>query len=147
MRIVAGLLLTAVILSTVAAIVGTGRITLSLVVSGLAMWSFVPVLQLLTGLVLVGFRRDALERYFATGYIWHLSLLAIGVFFLLWPSPPEFLVAAIIVPFALTARALRSVAPPGRVALHQAITLALLIGYVAWAIGGWARIAGLVRGA
>lgn len=147
------MMITAVVLGTVTAVMGTGRVTLSLVASGTVMWAFVPTLQLLTGLLLIGAsgtHAPSLRGYFETGRPWLLWLLALGLVFLVAPDPgPYFLplIATIVVPFVLTARALRRIAPRRAVLLHQAVTVGLLLGYIGWAIGGWARVVGLLRGA
>ena len=145
MEIAARIALTAVVLGTVTSIVGTGRVTLSLVLSGTAMWSFVPLLQLLTGTFFIcGPNASALREYFATGRAWLVWYLALAFVFLAWPDPGLFilpLVATLIIPAALTVRALRRLATWRNVLLHQAATLALVVCYVAWAIGGWDRLA------
>lgn len=136
--------LTACALGTVTGVMGTGRVTLSLVASGTLMWSFVPILQLLTGIVFIsGPNATALRAYFATGRPWLFWYLALGMVFLFWPDPGLMmlpLVLTAVIPVALTVRALRKLAPWRAVMLHQAATLALMVTYIAWAIGGWIRL-------
>jgi hypothetical protein len=143
-EIAARMALTAVILGTVTAIMGTGRVTLSLVLSGAVMWSFVPVLQLLTGVLFItGRNASAVRAYFATGRFWLLWMLAIGTVLLMKPDPGfaiAWMVATLVVPAALTIRALGRLVPWRRVLLHQLVTFAILVSYVAWAIGGWVRL-------
>ena len=144
------MILTAVVLATVTAIMGTGRVTASLIVSGAAMWSFVPLLQLLTGVLFIGgLHAPALRAYFETGRSWLLWMLALGTVLLFWPDPGFLmapLVATCIVPLVLTARGLRRLAPWRAVLLHQAATMTLMVSYIAWAIGGWTRLVDEVFG-
>lgn len=148
--------LTALVIGTAAAVLGAGRVTVPLVLSTTLMWSWVPVLQLLTGLLLAGRgprRAEAMADYFATGRYWLLWILAFAAVLLLSPQPFAIFLYALstaVVAVALTARALvrwrRQWAGDAgraawmRVAVHQAITHALVIGYFAWAVALWPRI-------
>lgn len=148
---------TAVLIGTATAVLGTGRVTLPLVASGALCWSFVPVLQLLTGLLFVrgarGSRTRALARYFAADTYWSTWILAYAAVLLLVPQPGRFamyLMATAVLPLLLTARALVHVrrnacgdSPQGAsriVAAHQALTILLFLGYVMWASALWPRI-------
>jgi hypothetical protein len=149
-QILERLILTSAVLGTMGAVVTTGRVTLALVVGTAVVWSFVPVLQLLTGLLLVrdaGARRaEALARYFATDRYWSTWALGFASVLLLAPEPGAivlWLAVTALAPLALTARALvrlrcdlfgdRSGDACWRVAVHQAITVGLIAAYAIWA--------------
>lgn len=152
------MVLTALVLGTAAAVAGTGRVTLSLVVSTTICWSFVPILQLLTGVLLVapgrGDRRRALASYFETGRYWSAWVLALAAALLMAPDPGPlaiYLLMTAVVPLLLTARALvtvrREVFGDSRttalriVVAHQGLSIVLILGYAAWASALWARLA------
>jgi len=158
-RIFTPMALIALVIATTASVAATGRLTLPLLLSGIACWSFVPVLHLLTGLLLlrgsVVERVPAIERYFATHRYWSLWLLTASATVLLLPDPGGALahvLATALVPAILTARALTRFATEvlghtpsrarRRVGLHQAITLLLLVIYVDLSVALWPRIVG-----
>lgn len=153
------MVLIALVIATAASVAATGRLTLPLLLSGIACWSFVPGLHLLTGLLLLrgsGVERlPAIERYFATHRYWSLWLLAASAALLLLPNPGgalTYVIATALVPAILTVRALTRFArevlgytPPRarrRVGLHQAVTLLLLVIYVDLSVALWPRIVG-----
>src|SRR5215210_6473940 len=74
--------LTTLVLTTAMSVAATGRLTVALFLSGLACWWFLPVLQLLTGLLMIrgsGLeRRAALDGYFATHRPWSLWVLIVA---------------------------------------------------------------------
>jgi hypothetical protein len=158
-NIVGHMALTALVIGTVAAVLGTGRVTVPLIVSTTAMWSWVPVVQLLTGYLFVGRvprRGEALIQYFETGWYWATWMLALAVVILLAPKPFAVLyyaVATAIVPAVLTARALvrfrrqrhgeRPAIAWRRVLVHQAVTHAIVVAYFAWAVALWPRLLAL----
>ena len=155
--------LTALVIGTAAAVLGTGRVTVPLVLSTTVMWSWVPVVQLLTGWWMVagrGSRRgEALSEYFATSRYWSVWLLGFTLCVLLAPRPFELLLWALataVVPAALTARALVTLRQQyfsdsrssawRRVAIHQGITHGVIVLYFAWAVALWPRLIAMVRG-
>jgi hypothetical protein len=155
--------LTALVIGTAAAVLGTGRVTVPLLLSTTVVWAWVPVVQLFTGLLLVrgagGRRAEALAAYFATGVYWSVWILAFSAVMVLAPRPFSIFymaVATVVAPIALTAQALARLrrerfgdtraAAWRRVLAHQALTHAVLVLYIGWAIALWPRIAGVVRG-
>ena len=158
----ASMALTALILGTATAVAATGRVTAALVVSGAVMWSFVPVIQLLTGLVLVRGAaiggRDALSRYFASHAPWSLWILAAAAFAVLVSNPFSWVLLVLptaAVPMVLTARRLlrlcrtefgfASALARRRVAVHQASTMAVILAYGEYAGGLLRRALDLLR--
>jgi hypothetical protein len=158
---VARMALTTLVLATTMSIAATGRLTGALLLSGLACWWFLPVLQLLTGLLMIqggGLeRRDALNGYFETYRPWSLWLLIMAATVLLLPNPgaatyPLALTAA--VPAALTVRGLlrfsrerlgdSPVRSWQRVALHQAATGVVLVAYMDLSVALWPRVLGVL---
>ena len=154
--------LVAVIIGTSVTVSATERVTLPLVLAGSIGWSFVPLLQLLTGLLLIRGtarrrRLDLLDRYFATGWSWNLWILAIHVMLLLWPASRRLGILVIgiaaIVPIVWTLKllfdycrrdlGLDARSARARVFQHQAVTYALVVAYVAFAVSLWPRVVGL----
>lgn len=159
MAVIGYMALTALVMGTAAAVLGTGRVTVPLVLSTTLVWSWVPVVQLLTGLVLVQgrgpARRVALTHYFATGRYWLIWVLCIAVILLLLPDPHlwvwlDYLLLTFLLPATLTARALRRMrrelfgdspaAARWSVAAHQVITYSIVVLYIAWAVALWPRL-------
>lgn len=156
MTLIRQMILTALVLGTATAVLGTGRVTIPLIVSTTAVWSWVPIVQLLTGLMLVrgaADRSSALASYFSTGRYWSLWILTFAAVMLLTPAVWSVFFSAIatcIVPILLTARSLIAwrqqvfgdtrAAAKRRVLLHQAITHTVIVLYVAWAIALWPRL-------
>ena len=149
--------LTTLVLATAMSIAATGRLTAALLLSGLACWWFLPLLQFLTGLLMIGRgaveRRRALDEYFATHRPWSLWILIMAAAVVLLPNPgaatyPLALTAA--VPAALTIRGLLRFSreclgdTPGRawrrVTLHQAATFVVLIAYMDLSVALWPRV-------
>ena len=160
--VLARMALVAVIIGTSVTVSATERVTLSLVLAGAIGWSFVPVLQLLTGLLLIrgtgrGRRIHLLDRYFATGWAWNLWILAIHVTLLSWPAGRRLgtlvIGMAAVIPIVWTLKLLfdycrRDLGLDGRgarlrVFQHQAVTYALVVAYVMFAVSLWPRVVGL----
>jgi hypothetical protein len=154
--------LVALVIGTSVTVSATERVTLSLVLAGAIGWSFVPVLQLLTGWMLVrGFPRDRvrlLDRYFATHWPWSLWILASYTTLLMFPGSRRFawwitLTAALPVLWTLRLllRFCREDLRLGirrswvRVAAHQTVTYAIVSAYIFVAVALWPRILGLFR--
>ncbi len=133
------------------------RVDAGLVISTSAAWSFVPMLQLLTGLVLTRGSADrigALDDYFATHVPWSLWILAVHALFLVvGPARDAALLILLtgVVPAIWTARLLVRMCREGlalsareawrRVAVHEAISYALVLAYVHFAVALGARLA------
>lgn len=148
--------LVALIMGTATTAAATGRVTMGLVAGGALGWSFVPLLQLLTGLLLIrGLRAGRLrqlERYFALHWPWSLWILAYHTALLLLPtrSLGTWLALTAVVPIAITARLLVRFAQTHvtgdrraairRVVLHQAVTYGIFLAYVAVAVALWTRV-------
>jgi hypothetical protein len=155
-NIVGHMALTALAIGTVAAVLGTGRVSVPLVASTTVMWSWVPVVQLLTGYFFVGRvprRGEALIHYFETGVYWATWLLLFALAVVLAPHPfaiLDYALATAVVPVVLTARALtrlrrqrfgeRASVAWRHVLVHQAVTHAIVVGYFAWAVALWPRV-------
>ena len=81
--------LIALLIGTSLSAAATERVDIWLVLSATLAWSFVPVLQLLTGLVLVQGTaldwRRALEAYFATHWPWSLWIVGVHAAFVAIP--------------------------------------------------------------
>jgi|SRR5688572_22100775 len=162
MSVVGQMALTAVVIGTATAVLGTGRVTVPLIAGTTFIWIWIPLVQLLTGLLFVRDARvplvEALTRYFETGRYWSCWLLLFTVVLLLGPRPFAIFdcaVATAVIPVLLTTRALMRVARDvcgatdrsarRRVLLHQAITHTVLVCYFGWAVALGPRIVALVR--
>jgi hypothetical protein len=138
--------LIALVIGAATSIAATGRITFMLLASGTACWSFVPLVQLFTGVLLVHGsslpRARALELYFQTHRPWSLWLLGFAALVLVLPNPGGwilFLAATFIIPMLLTHRRLKAVCrtelgfSPAiarrRLMVYQAVTAASLVAY------------------
>jgi len=149
--------LSTLVLATAMSIAATGRLTIALLLSGLACWWFLPALQLVTGLVMIrggGVERgSALTGYFATHRPWSLWLLVMSAAVVLLPNPGAAtypLALTSVVPAALTIRELLRFSREQlgdtrrrawqRVAVHQAMTFVVLIAYMDLSVALWPRI-------
>ena len=155
-RVVGYMVLISLVIGTATAVAATGRVTASLVVSGALGWSFVPVLQLLTGLILIRGAGDGrwrqLERYFELHWPWSLWILAYHAALLLLPTRTlgTWLALTGVVPMLVTVRLLLKFAERHvtvdrraairRVALHQAVTYSVFLAYAAFAVALWTRV-------
>lgn len=159
---IAHMTLTAFVLGTATAVLGTGRVTIPLVLSTTLVWSFVPVLQLLTGLWLLsgyrGRRGAAIGSYFKTDVYWSLWILGFAAAAIAIPdfwSVVGYALLTCAVPIVLTARALvrlrlqlfrdRPNAATRRVVIHQALTHAMVVLYIGWAVALWPRLLPMVN--
>jgi hypothetical protein len=155
------MLLVAAVVGVSVTVTATEHVDVWLVISGTAGWSFVPVLQLGTGLVLIRGARlpltSALDRYFATGWPWSLWILTAHTALLLipWLRGYSFgLLATVAIPIWLTFRLLvdvcqRDLGMPRRAAMrrvteHQALTYTLIVLYVQISVALWPRIVGVL---
>lgn len=158
MHLLSRMALIALVIGASTAVVGTGRLSPSLVVSGTLLGSVVPVLQVLSGLLLIR-RADwrTLDGYFSTHRSWSMWLLTFAVAVLLLPDPGGavvYLAATAAVPMILTAKALAAfcrdslglgrTAARRRVALHQVVTYAAVLAYTDFAVALMPRILAMV---
>lgn len=149
--------LVALVIGASVTVSATERVTLSLVLGGAIGWSFVPVLQLLTGLLLVR-KLDLrlLDRYFATHWPWSIWIIAAHAMFLLsagsrgwgiWvavtATVPILWTIWLLFAFCREELGLDVRQRRRRVALHQAATCVLLVAYISVAVALWPRIVGL----
>jgi hypothetical protein len=149
--------LVALILGTALTVAATERVTVPLVFAGTIGWSFVPLLQLLTGLLLVrGFSRDRLRLlagYFATHRPWSMWILISHAIFLLFPATRPYglwIIATAAVPilwtiglllrFCREELQLSAARSWWRVATHQCATYTIAFAYVFVAVALWPRI-------
>ena len=149
--------LVAVMLGLLNATAAAGHVSATLVASETVAWSFVPVLQLLTGAGLIasaGVRRvtfpRAMELLFAAHLPWSLWLAAAAVFQTIRPDP--IVIASGVVPMAATAVMLMAFGREVlglsrrearvRVCVHQAATIVLIVGYIELATRLSVRIIG-----
>jgi hypothetical protein len=149
--------LIALVIGTATAVVGAGRLDSALVISTTLVWSFIPLVQLATGVIVVAGRTPskaaAFERYLATHRAWSLWILAVAAIVLVAPTASlvvSWLVLTAVVPLASTAFALAGLRrtlfgdSPRiawlRVALHQGLTLAVIAAYVYWAVAAPPRL-------
>ena len=160
MRLLGRVLLVSLVLGTSAEAAATERVTLAGLAWNSLVWAFVPVLQLATGMVLVARVRgrrlsDALAAYFGTHRAWSLWIIA-GSAAALVRLPPQLslvVAATALIPAVLTMRALRrlcteefGMSPRSAwraVAVHQGVTLVLLVLYINFAVALVPRLAGL----
>lgn len=152
--------LIAAIVGTSVTVTATEHVDIWLVVAGVAGWSFVPVLQLVTGVILVRGSRvpvaTALEHYFATHWPWSLTILTAHAALLVVPwfrGHAFWLVGLAVFPVLATIRLLLAVCrgplrmdprqARRRVVEHQLLTLFLIVLYVQLATALWPRIVGV----
>jgi hypothetical protein len=140
----------------------TGRVSWSLVLSGIVCWSFLAAIQCLTAAMLIGRRGRsigywrAFELFFLGHAAWSLWLIAAGAYLLVAPEPvrrEELVILTAIVPLSWTAvlifaycrEILRLDRKPAamRTAVHQSLTVLIIVAYVAWAIQLWPRLLAL----
>ena len=152
--------LVALVIGTAVTASATERVTISLVLTGAIGWSFVPMLQLLTGLLLVrgatGDRLDLLDRYFAIGWPWLWWILAaqggfamipavrgFGFFVLLTAAVPILWTVRLLVRFCREELHLGRAQARRRTSAHQLATYVLVLAYVWFAVALWPRIVGV----
>lgn len=146
------------LLGVVTAAAATGRVVAALVLSQTLCWSFVPVLQLMTGSMLIATGRErrvsfarGVELLFAAHGPWSLWLVAIGTLQTVTPNQNVVFVTA-LAPAAWTAWLLLAFSgevlgwPAGRarvrVLAHQAATVLLILGYMELGSRLWVRVIG-----
>jgi hypothetical protein len=154
-------LLIAVLLGVTTAIAATGRITASLVVSQMLVWSFVPALQLITGaLVIASARRRrvdfprAIELLFAAHGPWSLWLILFAAAQSI-PVNTYVMLASGIVPIVWTAvmigaygrevLGLTTRSARLRALAHQAMSVTLMVVYIELATALATRIIGALE--
>lgn len=146
-RALSGPVLVAVVIGAVVSVMCTGIITPRLWLGSAVCWSFVPVLQSITGLVFLNHGRTRrtipvfLDRLFNTHRPWTLWYLAVAGALLVWPTASPLAVeVSALVPLGLTVPLLirlcvdtlgvdRATAVR-RVAAHQVATGVIILGYV-----------------
>jgi hypothetical protein len=137
-----------------------GHVSATLVASEIAAWSFIPLLQLATGAVLIAsakMRRvtfpRAIELLFAAHAPWSLWLVAATVFQTINPDPyvvigsgsvPMAITAVLLAAFGREVLGLSGRQARTRVFAHQAITILLILGYIEVATRLSVRIIGAV---
>lgn len=150
------MMLVSLVIGVSLAAASTERVEIRLILSTSLAWSFVPVLQLLTGLVLTRGtpqRFAALDAYFGTHAPWSLWILGVhALFVVVGPArdAAEWVALTAVVPAAWTARALVVLCrtslglSPGharrRVAVHQALSYGLVLLYLDFAVRLGARL-------
>jgi hypothetical protein len=160
---IAGPVYTAFVLGCVTSIAATGVVSAISILSGTLAWSFVPALQMASGLWLCrrppaphADRVRALALLFSTHLPWTLWIVLAGFRLILFPVGQgglAFLLATTLVPAIWTRRLLISFCihvlgcgradARRRTRVHQLATLAVAITSVGWAIGLVPRIVGL----
>jgi len=152
--------LLAVMLGLLNATAAAGHVSASLVASEIVAWSFIPILQLLTGAGLIASARArrvmfprAVELLFAAHLPWSLWLVAATVFQTVNPDP-GIVIGSGVVPLAATVvlllafgrevLGLNSREARVRVFAHQAATVLLIVAYIELATRLSVRIIGAV---
>ena len=160
LKLLGRMALIALVIGTSVTVSATERVTLSLVFAGAIGWSFVPLVQLLTGWLLVrGSGRDRvrlLNRYFGMHWPWSLWILVTSATFLVSPVARRFswgitLTAGVpilwtlwlLVRFCRDELGLDIVRSWRRVVVHQAATYGVALAYILVAVALWPRILGL----
>ena len=135
-----------------------GHVSAPLVASEIAAWSFVPLLQLLTGAALIASAKArrvtfprAIELLFAAHAPWSLWLVAESIFQTISPDP-EIVIGSGVVPLAITAVMLAAFGREVlglsgrearvRVFAHQGVTILLIVAYIELATRLSVRIIG-----
>ena len=149
--------LVAVVIGTSLSVASTERIDIFLVLSTSLSWAFVPVLQLLTGSILVrgvSGKGEALAAYFGAHAPWSLWIIAVhAVFLAVGPARDHALWIALtgVIPAILTVRLLLALCEQElhfprhvarrRVVVHQLASYLLVGLYVNFAVALWPRLA------
>ncbi len=148
--------LIALVIGTSVTVSATERVTVLLVLAGALGWSFVPILQLATGLILIrgaGARTRRLSGYFATHWPWSLWILTAHAAMLLsnfvrtyglWLAPtavvPMLWTVRLLLGFCREELRLDNRQCRRRVAMHQVTTYVLVLVCVAFAVALWPRL-------
>jgi hypothetical protein len=137
----------------------TGRVSWSLAFSGIVCWSFLAVIQFLTAAMLIGRQGRpigygrAFELFFLGHAAWSLWLIGAAAYLFAASESvrrEDLLILTAIVPLSWTAvlihwycreilRLDRKQAAL-RTAVHQSLTVLIIVTYVAWAIQLWPRL-------
>jgi len=158
-RLLARVALIWLLMATIASVIVTGRITVPLLLSAALSWSFVLVLQLVIGTVViqsaparpVGFAR-ALDLWCASHLPYSLWLLLMAAWLCLAATFPPFnLVLTVVIPAAWTVaiswaycREVLGASAHGvrwRVALQQLLAWLCVAAYLMFASGGFSSLA------
>jgi hypothetical protein len=160
-RAVARVVAPAIIAGITTAVAATGRISWSLAATGAACWSFLAPLQIVTAaaVILPANRRvtfpRALELFFLGHAAWSLWLVLSAAVLLVAPGgvPLDAVLLSALVPLVWTAIVIRAffreVLQLERrraamwTAIHQALTVLVIVLYVGWAVQLWPRVLAL----
>jgi hypothetical protein len=136
-----------------------GHVSATLVASEIGAWSFVPLLQLMTGAALIASAKKtrrvtfprAIELLFAAHAPWSLWLVAVTIYQTIGANP-YIVIGSGVVPLAITAFMLGAfgrevLGLSGREAMvrvfaHQAVTILLIVAYIELATRLSVRIIG-----
>lgn len=151
-------ILLAVMLGLLNATAAAGHVSLELVLHEIASWSFVPLLQLMTGAALIASapaRRvsfpGSIELLFAAHGPWSLWLVAATLLQTINPNPyivvgsgavPMLFTAVLLMAFGREVLGLTAREARWRVAAHQAVTVLLILAYIEFATRLSVRILG-----
>jgi hypothetical protein len=151
------LVLALTVMGTSVAVSATGRVSLSLVASIAAAWSFTLLVQTLAAAVVILPARArsvtplrAFELWFQAHVPWSLWFLMPALYYVLVGRrlTDTVVMAAALIPMAWTAVLMRAFArrvlqsPRGEMVtvVHQAVLWGLTLCYIAFAAGGWDRL-------
>ena len=156
-RVLGRMALISLVLGVSLSAASTERVDAGLVLATSLAWSFVPVLQLLTGLILIrgsAGRAAALDAYFATHMPWSFWILGVHALFLLAGPARDialWIALTAVVPAVWTAwllvemcRDRLGLSPREsrqRVILHEVLSYSLVLAYVHFAVALGARLA------
>lgn len=153
------ILFSLLVIGCIVAIMAARRVTLGLVTTVAASWSFALLIQALAALALVASSRRrsvsvarAFQLFFRGHAPWSLWMLAVAAVACL-DTPViglEQVLATAVVPIIWTAimvtaycQAVLGTTPDGarlRATVHQTCIIAIILAYIAWAAGGWMRM-------
>lgn len=152
--------LLAIMLGLLNATAAAGHVSFGLVVDEIASWSFVLLLQLLTGAALIASAPErrvsfprSIELLFAGHAPWSLWLVAASVFQTINPNPyivvasgavPMVVTAILLMAFAREVLGFSPSAARQRVLVHQAVTAVVILGYIELATRLSVRILGAI---
>ena len=152
--------LLAMMLGLLNATAAAGHVTFGLVVDEIASWSFVPLLQLLTGVALIASAPErrvswprSIELLFAAHAPWSLWLVAATLLQTVYSDPyvvigsgvvPAVFTAVLLTAFSREVLGLRPHAARWRVVAHQTVTVLLILTYIELATRLSVRIIGAI---
>jgi len=151
------LLLALTVMGTSVAISATGRVSVQLVASIAAAWSFALLVQAVAAAVVIVpararlvTRLRAFELWFQAHLPWSLWLLLPPLYYVVVGRRPtdNLVMGAALIPMAWTALLMRAFArrvlrsPRAEIVtiVHQTVLWGLTLCYIAFAIGGWGRV-------